>query len=421
MPPLFGIPILIKDNINTGSKMRTSAGSLALADNYTNDAWMVRNLAEAGAVILGKANMTEFANYMSRDGMPNGYSSRGGQTLCPYNHSEDPSGSSTGSAVAVAAGLCVASLGTETSGSIISPAGVNGIVGIKPTLGLITRHGIIPISNSFDTAGPMARTVTDAAIILGIIANSDVLDEATMAVQASTWDDETHQNNHIATDYTKHLKGENLNGIRIGINRTKEISSFKEDKEAVAAFDKLCRQLETAGANLIDNLEMKPHTNSLMTILQYEFKACMNNYLRRRYFTSTNMQTLNDIIQFNQANADKALKYGQTLLLDAQNKASGSLTEPPYLEALIEREKTIDEMDNLFATHNLDILLGNTFAYTAPFTGFPTMTIPIGQRQSNNMPLNATWTAKRLEEGKMIQVCYIVEKLLSVNLHPVIK
>ncbi|MCL2405429.1 MAG: amidase family protein, partial [Defluviitaleaceae bacterium] len=354
MPPLYGIPILIKDNIGT-YELRTSAGALALADNYTIEAPIVRSLTDAGAVILGKANMTELANYMTRDGMPNGYSSRGGQTLCPYNHEKDPSGSSTGSAVAVAAGLCVASLGTETSGSIISPAGVNGVVGIKPTIGLVSRNGVIPISGTFDTAGPMARNVTDAAIMLGIIADN-------------------------GRDYTKHLTGENLSGIRIGLNRAKELANIQEGDEKIAAFDRLCELLENAGAILIDNLEMQPRYDTRMTIMHYEFKACMNSYLSRRSFRAQKIQSLKDIIDFNQANAATALKYGQSLLLDAQNKASGNMTEPAYLEALIEREKAITEMECLFDKHNLDVLLGNTFAYIAPFTGFPSMTIPIGQR-----------------------------------------
>ena len=257
MPPLFGVPILLKDNISTqNDKMRTSAGSVALADNYAPfEAHIVHSLERAGAVILGKTNMTEFANYMTREGMPNGYSSRGGQTLCPYNREKDPSGSSTGSAVAVAAGLSTVSIGTETSGSIISPAGVNGVVGIKPTIGLVGRGGIIPISSTFDTAGPMARNVTDAAILLGVIAGLDRSDAASQAIweTRAMWEEWTLPSDK-PIDYTKHLKGRGLKGIRIGLNRTKELANLPEGDEAIAAFDKLCNLLTKAGATLVDDI-----------------------------------------------------------------------------------------------------------------------------------------------------------------------
>ena len=420
MPPLFGIPVLVKDNINTSGKMRTSAGSVALADNYTYDANVMFQINDSGAVILGKANMTEFANYMSREGMPNGYSSRGGQVLCPYNRDKDPSGSSSGSAVAVAAGLCVVSLGTETCGSIISPAGVNGIVGIKPTMGLVGRSGIIPISNTFDTAGPMARSVTDAAILLGLMTEITYNDNASLAIRPSKWEYGDEEDPPLM-DYTTYLTGESLEGIRIGLNREKEFSNTKEGDEAITAFDKFCEALKNAGAILVDGIEMEPRFDPLMTMLRYEFKSSMNDYLRKRRLTNnSSIRTLKDIIEYNQANAPTALKYGQSLLLDSENNASGNMTEPAYIEGLIEREKAIKEMDSLFETHNLDVLLGDSFAYIAPFTGFPSMSMPIGQRQDDNMPLHACWTARRMDEGKMIKVAYIVEKLLGLRLRPVI-
>ena len=415
MPPLFGIPVLVKDNINT-TGLSTSAGSVALAGNNPYDASCIYQIVDSGAVIIGKANLTEFANYMTREGMPNGYSSRGGQTLCPYNRDMDVSGSSSGSAVAVAAGLCVVSLGTETSGSIISPAGVNGVVGIKPTLGLVSRSGIIPISHTFDTAGPMARNVTDAATLLGLMTQSGTGDEAYNAIRPSKW--EYDDDEPKLEDYTKYLEGEDLNGIRIGLNRTKEFANTPEGDESIANFDNLCERLKVAGATLIDGLEMEPRYDTRMTIMQHEFKACMNRYLKPFHGQKSNIYALNDIIQYNQANAQVALKYGQSLLLDAQNKASGNLTEPAYLEALLEREKAIVEMDKLFEEHNLDVILGDAFVYIAPFTGFPSMTIPTGQRSDNNMPLHASWTARRLDEGKMIKIAYIVEKLLNITMRP---
>ena len=433
LPPLFGIPVLLKDNIGTGpdSRMRTSAGSLALASHYGYQASIVWQIEGAGAIILGKTNMTEFANYMTTEGMPNGYSSRGGQTLCPYNREVDPSGSSSGSAVAVAAGLSTLSIGTETSGSIISPAGANGVVGIKPTLGLVSRDSVIPISSTFDTPGPMARNVADAALLLGIIAGENAADKATMMLPHKPADIAPAGCAHgsivhgyippYARVYMESLTGERLDGVRIGLNRAKEFEhwSMKDDDESKAAFDSFCDMLKSAGAILVDNLEMEPCYDTRRVIMQHEFKACMNHYLNNSVASrSGEMRTLEDIIRFNQANAATALKYGQSLLLDAQNKSSGNLTEPEYIEALLEREKAIVEMDNLFNEHNLDVLLGDVFVYIAPFTGFPSMTIPTGQRQKNNMPLRASFTARRLDEAKMISVAYIAEKMLGLNLRP---
>ncbi|MCL2570870.1 MAG: amidase family protein [Defluviitaleaceae bacterium] len=392
MPPLFGVPVLVKDNIGTGSNMRTSAGSVALADNCSNTAPIIDQLRDTGAIVIGKANMTEFANYMTREGMPNGYSSRGGQTLNPYNREKDVSGSSSGSAAAVAAGLSTLSIGTETSGSIVAPAAANGVVGIKPTIGLITQEGIIPISRAFDTAGPMARNVTDAAILLGILAS---------------------------VNFTKFLEGDDLKGIRIGLNRIKECDHKPEGDESMAAFDKLCETLKAAGAELVDNLELERHYDTRVTIMQHEFKSCMNRYLNNTAFESNvKLKSLKDIIEYNQANAAVALKYGQSLLVESENKFSGNLTEPAYIEALIKREKAITEMDDLFTEHNLDVLLGDQFMYIAPFTGFPSMTMPIGQRKDNNLPLNASWTARRHDEGKMIKIAYIVEKILGITIRP---
>ena len=263
--PLFGIPVLLKDNINTADKLRTSAGSLALADSHAPyDAHLVTRLREAGAIILGKANMTEFANWMSRDGMPSGYSSRGAQVLNPYNRSVTPSGSSSGSAVAVAAGLCTVSVGTETSGSILSPAGHNGIVGIKPSLGLVGRSGIIPISSTCDTAGSMARSVEDAAVMLGVLAGADPDDTVTLG--------------HAPEDYAKNLGAASLKGLKIGINRAQKNKDAVLSEECKKGFDRLCALLKEAGAVLIDHVDIDPAVNA-KNILRYEFKACINYYL----------------------------------------------------------------------------------------------------------------------------------------------
>lgn len=391
LPPLFGIPVLLKDNINTGDRLHTTAGSVALADNYAPcDAPIVARLRQAGAVILGKANMTEFANYMSRENMPSGYSSRGGQTLNPYNREKTPSGSSSGSAVAVAAGLCTVSVGTETSGSIISPASHCGIVGVKPTIGLLEQAGIIPISGTFDTAGPMARTVADTAVLLDVMAGNAA---------------------------EKPLSIGRLDGLRIGLNRKLELDEGWYNPIEAAIFEKLCTLLETQGAVLVDDLQMASPRTAQNAIMRYEFKACINHYLST-WAGKTKMQSLQDIIEYNQAHAAVALKYGQSLLLDSENNVSGRFVEPAYLDALAARQQSIAEMEALFDANNLDLLLGQTFAYIAPFTGFPSMTLPMGQRKDNYMPQHAYFTARRFHEGAMIKAAYAVEQVLGLQLQP---
>ena len=402
---LFGIPVLLKDNINTADRLHTSAGSLALSDNYVlYDAYIVSRLREAGAVILGKANMTEFANYMTHEGMPSGYSSRGGQVINPYNKSKTPSGSSSGSAVAVAAGLCTISIGTETAGSILSPAGQNGIVGIKPTLGLVGRSGIIPISSTHDTAGPMARTVRDAAVLLSVIAGRDPKDAATYANPNSTPD-----------DYTQYLSKDGLRGVRIGINRSQKLENFVLSEEGKDAFNHLCKSLEDAGAVLVDNVNIDSNF-SIGKIMRYEFKACMNYYLSTLQ-ESSKMKTLKDIIEYNQSNSSVALKYGQSILTDAENNTSGTMTEPEYIEAVTERERSISELDRLFDENNIDIMLCETFTNIAPFTGFPSMTIPIGQRM-DKLPMDSYWIARRFDEATLLKVTNAAEQLLGIHLTP---
>lgn len=405
LTPLFGIPVLLKDNINTADRLHTSAGSLALSDNFVSyDAHIAERLRSAGAIILGKANMTEFANYMTHEGMPSGYSSRGGQVINPYNRSKTPSGSSSGSAVAVAAGLCTVSIGTETSGSIISPAGQNGIIGIKPTLGLVGRSGIIPISGTHDTAGPMTRTVRDAAVLLSVIAGKDPMDVATHANPSGT-----------PVDYTQYLSKDGLKGARIGVNRSQKLKDFILSEEGKTAFDHLCKSLEDAGAVLVDNVNIDSDF-SIGKIMRHEFKACMNYYLSTLQ-GSSKMKTLKDIIEYNQTNYSVALKYGQSILIDVENNTSGTMTEPEYIEALEERESTIAELDRLFDEHNIDIMLCETFTNIAPFTGFPSMTIPIGQRM-DKLPIDSYWIARRFDETTLLKITYAAEQLLGIHLTP---
>jgi amidase len=286
----------------------------------------------------------------------------------------------------------------------MSPAGQNGVVGIKPTLGLVGRSGIIPICSTHDTAGPMARTARDAAVLLGVIAGSDPKDTA------------THANpNVIPIDYTQFLNKDGLKGARIGINRSQKLDDFKLSEEGKATFDQLCKALGEAGAVLVDNVNIDSNF-SIGKIMRYEFKACMDYYLSTLQ-DSSKMKTLKDIVEYNQAHSAIALKYGQSILLDAQNNTSGTMSEPEYIEALVERERTITELERLFNENNIDVMLCETFTNIAPFTGFPCMTIPTGQR-SDKLPLDSYWIARRYDEAGLLKVVYAAEQLLGICMKP---
>jgi amidase len=401
---LHGIPIMLKDTINTADNMHTSAGSLALADNLAPyDAHVVTRLRHAGAIVLAKTNLTEFANFMGAN-MPAGYSSRGGQVISPYNRDCSPSGSSTGSAVAVAARLCAAALGTENLGSICYPAKQNGIVGIKPTMGLVSRHGNVPTTNTLDTIGPMARSVTDAAIVLGTIAGWDEHDPA-------TWT----QTRSESTDYTQSLDQNGLRDARIGRVRAKwdALTGAKQD-----AFNRLLSTLEAAGATIVDVEDVSEiiSESDIDPVFFFEAKSCMNAYLStlRPDLTCTSVQ---EIIDFNQRHASQALRYGQPVLLHIQYKTSGALTEPEYLESLAKREQAIHALDEVFDVHQADVLLCTQPEIVAPITGFPSMTIPVG-RQEDRIPLGAYWIAKRYDEATLLRIGFAAESLLGVECVP---
>lgn len=401
---LHGMPIMLKDTINTADKMHTSAGSLALADNLAPyDAHVVTRLRRAGAIILAKTNMTEFANFMGEN-MPAGYSSRGGQVISPYNRDCTPSGSSTGSAVAVAARLCVAALGTENFGSINYPAQQNGIVGVKPTMGLVSRHGNLPTTNTLDVIGPMAGSVLDVAIVLGVIAGRDEHDPATWA-----------QSEGQATDYTQFLDRDGLSGARIGIvpGKWEALTGRRQQ-----AFDGLMSTLKDAGAAIVDVEDVSQiiSESDIDPVFFNEFKSCMNAYLStlRPDLTCTSVQ---QIIEFNQRHASQALRYGQPVLLHVQNKTSGSLTEPEYLASLAKRERAIHALDEIFDTHRVDALLCTQPEIVAPITGFPSMSIPIGS-QENRIPIGAYWIAKRYDEATLLRIAYAAEALLDVSCVP---
>lgn len=344
--PLHGIPILLKDNIDTADKMLTTAGSLALVGSRPRqDAYIVTRLREAGAVILGKTNLSEWANFRSTRSS-SGWSARGGQTRNAYAFDRSPCGSSSGSAVAVAAGLAVVAVGTETDGSIVCPAAMNGIVGIKPTVGLVSRSGIIPIAISQDTAGPMARTVEDAAILLGVLASAYPADPQMRANPIQS-----------IPDYSAHLRLDGLRGARIGVARN--LAAFHEGVDKI--FEQAIESLAAAGAVIVDpaNLRIdKESRDDELTVLLYEFKDGLNRYLATR---SDGPRTLSDVIDFNDRAHEQEMPYfRQELFVMAQEK--GPLTERAYRRAR-ERGKRAagpDGIDALLRKHRLDAIIAPT-------------------------------------------------------------
>ena len=382
---LHGIPVLLKDNISTADNMHTSAGSVALAENIAPmDAPIVSALRRAGAVILGKANMTEFANYMSHK-MPNGYSSRGGQTLNFFDHEADPSGSSSGSAVAVAADLCAAAVGTETCGSIISPAQQAGIVGLKPTLGLLSGEAIVPISFTLDTAGPMCRNVEDTALLLGVLAGKNYSPEA----------------------------GTDLKGMRVGVCR----NSLKEEysPEWIAANEKLIPLMKSLGAVCVDLPDHAIDGEFFIPIMRNEFKYAINRYLRsmaNNGIMPAIPRTLGEIIAYNRENAETALKYGQDILVTAEEKASGTMTESEYTEAMKTREAAACSLEAIFAENNLDIFFMTEGDFRIITTGFPGVTIPVG-RTLKGLPVGSFFVARKFREDTLLRAAGAIERALG--------
>lgn len=379
---LHGVPILIKDNIDTADKMLTTAGSLALVDapKPTQDAFVVQQLRKAGAVILGKTNLSEWANFRGNRSI-SGWSGRGGQTNNPYFLDENPSGSSSGSGVAVSANLAAVAIGTETNGSIQSPAVANGVVGIKPTVGLVSRSGIIPISHSQDTAGPMTRTVADAAIVLTAIAGSDKNDPIT-----------AEADKRKAKDYSRFLDANGLKGARLGLVTNppqRNIEAWKAYWEPF--FDKI-RQ---AGATLVDVKfpDFGPtYPVDRMALMQFEFKANLNKYLAAR---GSKYKTLEELIKFNEENKEKELAiFGQELFV--QSQARGDLTDKSYLESVarLQKQMRADGIDALLTQNKLDALVGpfGAMVSIAAIAGYPSIVVPLGLRNvpaaaaSGNMP-----------------------------------
>mgnify|MGYP000898907571 CR=1 FL=1 len=398
---LHGIPIILKDNINTLGKMHTTAGSLSLKDNFAPyDAFIVKRLKEEGAIILGKANLTEFANFMTQN-MRNGYSSLGKEVLCAYNTDIDPSGSSAGSAVSVSINLTPIAIGTETGGSIMSPSMQNGIVGLKPTMGLVSRTGIVPISSTLDTAGPMAKNVYDCALLLGAIRGNDPQDPVTLIKDAYT------------VDYTKYLENIDSKKLRVGIDKT-NYESLPPLKKA--AFDETLLKLEASGVTLIDNLNIE-QTKRIYHVMLFEFKKVMNHYLST-LGNASKMKTLEDIIEFNRLNEKDALKYGQVILEEAQYKTSGRCNEADYIAALTEREHASKLLSNVFEEHNLDAIYFSNYTSLGPHCGFPTMTVPLGIGEKD-LPIGCYLLGNKYEEGRLLRIGKTIEDLVGGRVNPI--
>ena len=416
--PLHGIPIVLKDNMDTGDRMHTSAGSIALAKHYApKDSFAAAQLRAAGTVFLGKANMTEWANFMSST-MWAGYSSRGGLTLNPYGPGElFVGGSSSGSAVAVAANLCAAAIGTETSGSIISPSSQNCLVGLKPTIGLVSRSGIIPITHSQDSAGPMTRTVRDAAIMLGAMTAVDSGDASMLASERKAY-----------TDYTRFLDSNGLHAARIGIPRQYYQGLDQARLEIIERAITLCKEM---GATIVDPVSLPCESATWdWDVMRYEFKKGLNDYLVKAG-TGASVRTLDELITFNEMNRDSALKYGQDMLIWA-NETSGLLTEPEYMESLrLNREVARNQgIDHAIRKYQLDALLflGNEDGLDmSARAGYPAITVPGGFAQTGVIaeggyttkgPQGITFVSTAYSEPALLRLAYAYEQASNYRFAP---
>lgn len=420
--PLHGIPILIKDNIDTADRMMTTAGSLALLGSHAaQDSFVARKLREAGAVILGKTNLSEWANFRSSHSS-SGWSGRGGQTKNAYIQDRNPCGSSSGSGSAAAANLCAAAVGSETDGSVVCPSSANSLVGIKPTVGLIGRSGIIPISHSQDTAGPMARTVSDAAILLGALTGIDANDGITKPSAGKSF-----------TDYTQFLNKDGLRGARLGVAR--KYFGFND------LVDKLMNdriaELKKMGAVIVDPTDIPTSgkfDDSELEVLLYEFKADLNSYLGR-LGPSSQVHSLKDVIEFNEKNRDRELTYfGQDLLIKSQ--AKGPLTEKKYLQALQKNHllSRTQGIDFVMRKNRLDAMIAPTggpawptdwingdhftggYSSASAVAGYPHITVPAGY--VFGLPVGISFFGGAWSEPKLIKYAYAFEQATRARQAP---
>jgi amidase len=409
--PLHGIPVLIKDNIDTGDAMMTTAGALALLGHKADkDAFIIGRLRKAGAVLLGKTNLSEWANFRSTRST-SGWSSRGGQTKNPCVLDRGPCGSSSGSGAAVAANLCAVAIGTETDGSVIAPSSFCGIVGIKPTVGLLSRSGIIPVSGTQDTAGPMARTVRDAAILLGALTGIDEADETTLKSRGKA-----------VNDYTRYLDANGLAGKRIGIEK-----SFLTGHEGVVGLYRAAIDvLKTQGAELVE-VELLKLTKDLgdaeNTVLSYEFKDGVNKYLST---ANARMKTLADVIAFNRQNEATAMPFFKQEILEACEK-KGGLDSKEYREALEKSLSSRKIIDQLMTEQKLDAIAGTSiglpccidlvngdydtgfyFCPPAAMAGYPHISVPMGK--VHELPIGLSFIAGAYKEPELLAIAYAYEQ-----------
>jgi len=420
--PLHGIPVLIKDNIDTADKMQTTAGSLALLGSRpSKDSFVAQKLREAGAVILGKTNLSEWANIRSSHSS-SGWSGRGGQTKNPYVLDRNPCGSSSGSGAAVAANLCAAAIGTETDGSVVCPSSANGLVGIKPTVGLVSRSGIIPIAHSQDTAGPMTRTVRDAAILLTALAGVDPRDAPTGDSVGKT-----------STDYTKFLDPNGLTGARIGVAR-----KYFGFNDAVDHFmEHVIDEIKKQGAVIVDPADLESHgkfDDTELTVLLYELKADLNIYLAGRE-PESQVHSLKEVIEFNDHNPEKEMPYfGQDLFIKAE--AKGPLTSNEYLDALeanrrLSRREGIDGVMDKF---HLEAILAPTggpawltdlangdhssggSSNAAAVAGYPNINVPAGF--VFGMPIGISFFGRAWSEPTLLKLAYSFEQATKARRPP---
>jgi amidase len=417
---LHGIPILIKDNIDTADRMHTTAGSLALLDAPTpkQDAFIVQQLRKSGAVIIGKTNLSEWANFRSTKSS-SGWSGRGGQTHNPYILDRNPCGSSSGSGAAIAANLAAIGIGTETDGSILCPSATCGIVGLKPTLGLVSRSGIIPIAHSQDTAGPMTRTVADAAILLGVLVGADKSDQI------------TSQSTRGAKDYTKFLDANGLRGMRIGVGR----QVFGKDAKIDRLIEPQLQVFKDGGATLIDVQfpTFGKFGDAEFEVLLYEFKADLNKYLAGR---NSRHKTLADLIRFNEENRDREMPFfGQEIFTMAEKK--GDLNERAYRLAL-QKSKLLSQTQGIDAVMNknkldafiapsggaawmIDLINGDCGVFEgltsfAAVAGYPSITVPAGFVQG--MPAGMSFFGRAFSEPTLIKIAYAFEQATKARRTP---
>ena len=409
--PLHGIPVMVKDNLDTGDRMRTSAGSLALADHLAGaDSHVVQRLRAAGAVVTGKTNLSEWANFRSIRST-SGWSSRGGQTRNPYDTARTPGGSSSGSAVAVAAGFCAGAIGTETDGSILHPCSMNGLVGIKPTVGLVSRAGIVPIAASQDTAGPMARSVADAALLLGAIAGTDPRDPATGAADRQR------------EDYRAALDPAGLEGVRLGVARA--YCGYHERADRL--LEDAVAELKSAGAMVIDPIELPPLDAirpAERLVMETEFKHGLQAYLAA---TNARVRDLGDVVAFNRTHAAKVMPHFGQEILEA-SLARGSLEEPAYRDAFATaRRLARDEgIDAALARDRLDAIIAPTTtpawlidwlcgdnkrggaSCPSAVAGYPHITVPMGW--VDHLPVGLSFFAGAFAESRLIRMGFAFEQ-----------